>query len=211
MKLEYGDIRGASTWLESRYPLILVNHQDIETATGRMFTLLHEYCHIITATEGVVCDFRGLYPGEAPEPIANRFAARMLISHDEVQKRLQEIGQYEYKKDWKDETLDELREPFFVSRDVVAIMLQEMRLAPSDFYQTKRKKWEKRTPWGRGGGGKRPTKKELKLREIGFSLARVLSERSVEAAIPIDDLSYVLEMKVERVPEFLSWAKDEIR
>ncbi len=211
MKLEFGDIRGASTWLDSRYPFILVNHQDVETATGRMFTLLHEYCHVITAREGIVCDFRGLRPSDEPEPLANQFASRMLVSHDEVGRRLREIDEYQHKEIWSDQVLDEIRKPFFVSRDVVAIMLQEMDLAPGDFYQRKRIEWDKRKPWGRGGGGGRPTNKELKLREIGFSLTRLLSERSAKATLPIDDLSYVLDMKVEKVPEFLNWAKYEIR
>jgi Zn-dependent peptidase ImmA (M78 family) len=210
LKLDAEDVRGASRWFNARYPFILVNHQDVETATGRLFTLLHEYYHLLTSEEGIVCDFRGLRPGEASEPPANRFAARMLLSHDELQQRLREIGEYNYKSDWKDDTLDEIRGPFFVSRDVVAIMLQEMGLAPNNFYNMKRAKWEKRTPWGRGGGG-RPTNKELKLREIGYSLARMLSEKATEGVVPLDDLSYVLDMKVERVPEFLNWAKDELR
>ncbi|MBU1299526.1 MAG: ImmA/IrrE family metallo-endopeptidase [Bacteroidetes bacterium] len=210
MKLDMGDIRGASVWLDSRYPFILVNHQDIETATGRIFTLLHEYAHLLSSREGLVCDFRGAHRGENPEPFANRFAARMLLSYDEVEKRLKEIGKSNYKGPWSDNQLDEIRNTLFVSRDVIAIMLQEIGKAPIDFYKKKREQWDKRKPFGRGGGGKRPTKKETTLREIGYSLARILSSSGRETSVPLDDLSHVLKMKVEKVPDFLSWARDRV-
>jgi len=210
MKLEIGDIRGASIWFKSRYPFILVNHQDIESATGRIFTLLHEYAHIISGSEGLVCDFRGLRPAQGPEPFANRFAARMLLSYEELQKKLKEMGRYAFSDTWSDNILDELRRPLSVSRDVVAIALQEMNLAPVDFYNRKRVQWEMRKPFGRGGGGKRPTNNELKLREIGYSLTRILSRPGKEGSLPVDDLSSVLGMKVEKVPEFLSWVRSKV-
>ena len=210
MKLEIGDIRGASIWFKSRYPFILVNHQDIESAAGRIFTLLHEYAHIILGGDGLVCDFRGLHPTQGPETFANRFAARMLLSYDDLQKRLKEIDSYGFSETWSDNLLDNIRLPFSVSRDVVAIALQEMNLAPSDFYNSKRALWEKKKLFGRGGGGGRPTNNELKLREIGYSLTRILSKPGREESLPVDDLSSVLGMKVEKVPEFLNWVRREL-
>jgi len=210
MKLEPGDIRGASLWLEGRYPFILVNHQDVEAATGRLFTLLHEYAHLLTASDGLVCDFRGVEPLKEPEPFANRFAARMLLSYDELKRRLKEIGQHRYRETWADPLLDEIRAPLFVSRDVTVITLQEMGLAPEDSYQKKREQWEKRKPWGRGGTRRNLTKKERKLREIGFSLVRILSVQEREGEAPLTDLADVLDMKMEKVREFLTWARDEV-
>lgn len=218
MKLGPEDIRGASTWL-GNYPFILVNHQDVEAAAGRIFTLLHEYAHLLTSEEGLACDFRGLPRqtavglgvGQNPEPFANQFAARMLLSHDELGKRLREVGKYQYNDSWSDEVLNEIRYPLFVSKDVVLIMLEEMKLAPDGLYQRKRERWEKFKLFGKGGGKERPTKRELKLREIGYSLGRVLTTSSSERPIPLDDMSYVLDMKVEKVPEFLEWARKEVQ
>ena len=205
MKLEPSEVRGASLWIDSRYPFILVNRQDVEAASGRIFTLLHEYAHLITAGEGVVCDFRGLRVGENPEPFANRFAARILLSPEELRQRLREIGQDYRHENWPDRILDEIRRPFMVSRDVVAIMLQEMELAPSNFYEKKRERWERRRPWGRVG--KRPTRKELKLREIGYSLTDLLVQYSEHPSFPWLDASYLLDMKVEKISEFIGWAR----
>ncbi len=208
MKLDPSEVRGASLWID-QYPFILVNRRDAEAASGRIFTLLHEYAHLITAEEGLVCDFRGLEVGRNPEPFGNRFAARVLLSPEELAARLRELGQYERRENWSDRILGEIRKPFVVSRDVVAITLQEMGLAPSDFYERKREQWDRKwkgqRPWGRGGG--RPTNKELKLREIGYSLTRLLAQSSGHPSFPWLDVSYVLDMKVEKAADFIEWAR----
>ncbi len=172
MPLDPKETRGAALWLEG-YPFILVNHRDIEAAAGRIFTLLHEFAHLISAKDGVVCDFHGAHHGQNPEPFANRFAARILVTPEELRQRLHELGEWRHRSDWPDSLLDQLRRPFCASRDVVTILLQELQFAPADFYDRKRREWESRKPWGRGG--KRPTLNEQKLQEVGYSLAKVLA------------------------------------
>lgn len=200
LKLEPNEVRGASLWLKS-YPFILVNHQDRESSAGRIFTLLHEYVHLISQKEGVLCDFRGIKKGENPEPFANKFAARMLLRYEELEQRLHSLGLFRYRDKWSDKELDEIRKPFFVSRDVVAIMLQEMKIAKENLYEHKLTEWRERKIWGRGG--KRPTKKEQKLRELGYSFARLLSRNFKHPSFPILDASYILNMKVEKANEFI--------
>lgn len=200
MPLDPGDIRGASLWIQNRYPFILVNHYDVEAATGRLFTLLHEYAHLLTNRDGLVCDFRGA--GGDLEPFANRFAARMLLSYDELKKRLTELGQDRSRETWSDQILDEVRRPFFVSRDVVAIALQELALAPNDFYQRKREQWESRQPFGRGKGG-RPSRIEQKRRELGLSLTNLLTQAYKRHAISPIDVADIAGIKVEKIKQIV--------
>ncbi len=207
LKLEPKEIRGASLWLKS-YPFILVNHQDIESSAGRIFTLLHEYIHLISQREGVLCDFRGVKKGENPEPFANKFAARMLLTYEELKQHLHSLGLFRYSEKWSDRELDEIRKPFFASRDVVAIMLQDLKLAPENFYEQKLGGWEKRKIWGRGG--KRPTKKEQKLRELGYSFTKLLSTGFKRSDFPILDTSYMLDMKVEKTKEFIKELSEKV-
>jgi Zn-dependent peptidase ImmA (M78 family) len=135
MKLEAAEIRGASRWVASRYPFILVNHQDAEADTGRLFTLLHEYAHLVSTQEGITCDFRGSgQEGRSGESFANRFAAELLLPRPQLWQVLERAGKLHFTRNWSDAELDQLRRPFFVSRDVVAIALQQMELAPADFY-----------------------------------------------------------------------------
>lgn len=210
MNLNPKEIRGASLWLDSKYPFVLVNHQDAEAAAGRTFTLLHEYAHLLTGRKSLVCDFRGQAATGGPEPSANRFAARMLLGFDELAERLREIGEHNPKSAWSDQLLDRIRAPFFVSRDVVAIALEDLDLAPKGFYRKKREQWDDRRPGGRGGRGRRATNRERKFREIGYSLTRLLTHPAAEEKVSWADLSYVLEMKVEKVSDFLRWARDEV-
>jgi len=207
MKLDPTEVRGASRWVKSRYPFILINHQDAETATGRVFTLLHEYAHLLTADESVACDFRGRDSGIGLEPDANRFAALILVSLDEFLEQLEKIERLRFQQTWSDADLDLIRKPFFVSRDVVAITLQELQLAPANFYQRKREQWERRKPWGRGKRRKPLTKKERKVREIGSSTLRLLLTLDNEQKLPILDAAYALGMKVEKTTDFIRWAR----
>lgn len=210
MKLEAQEVRGASRWINSRYPFILINHQNAEAATGRLFTLLHEYAHLLTPTDGIACDFHGReQEGQKGEWLANRFAARLLLPLDEFRQSLQKAGKMWFKENWSDAEIDDLRRPFFVSRDVVAITLQEMGLAPADFYEKKRAQWERRKPWGRSKGGKRLTKNERKVRELGLSTLRVLFALEERQALPPMDIASLLDMKIEKSLEFLEWARSK--
>jgi Zn-dependent peptidase ImmA (M78 family) len=208
LRLDPKEVRGAALWCEG-YPFILVNHGDTEAAAGRIFTLLHEYAHLMSAKEGLVCDFRGIHQGYNPEPFANRFAARMLITPEELHERLDKLGEGRYRNDWPDSLLDKVRRPFFASRDVVAILLQELNFAPPNFYELKRQQWEDKKPWGRGG--RRPPLNEQKLREIGYSLAGLLARAQMQDAFSWMDTSSQLGMKVEKAENFLHWAAAHAR
>jgi Zn-dependent peptidase ImmA (M78 family) len=204
LPLDSQETRGAALWLEG-YPFLLVNHRDMEAAAGRIFTLLHEFAHLISAKQGVVCDFQGSAREENPEPFANQFAARMLVTPEELRHRLRELGQERRRAQWADSLLDALREPFFASRDVVAILLEELALAPRGFYEQKRRRWALRTLWGRGS---RPLPlNQRKLQEVGYSLASLLARAADRPEFSWLDAASLLGMKVERAEAFLKWVE----
>lgn len=207
MPLDPREARSAALWLEG-YPFILVNHRDIEAAAGRIFTLLHEFAHLLSAKEGVVCDFRGAHHNHNPEPFANRFAARVLVTPDELRQRLRELGETQFRVDWPESILDKLRRPFCASRDVVIILLEEIHLAPRDLYERKRQLWDSRKPWGRG---KRLPLNEQKLQEVGYSLAKVLARSSARPAFSWIEGASVLGMKVEKADAFLRWVDEHAK
>ncbi|GIW55601.1 MAG: hypothetical protein KatS3mg082_2005 [Nitrospiraceae bacterium] len=206
-KLNPKDIRGASLWINQRYPFILVNRQHAESATGRLFTLLHEYGHLLLARgrQGIACDFRGRGTGHFDEPLVNEFAACVLLPARELRAYLSQQGQDQFRENWSDEALKEIAAPFFVSRDVVAITLEEIGLAPPGFYRRKQQQWERRAakykPWGRGG--KALKKWQRKARELGGSAMRAMLRLHAADRLPVLDAAYVLDTKVERVGEFL--------
>jgi Zn-dependent peptidase ImmA (M78 family) len=210
MKLPPRDIRGASVWKHPVVPAILVNHEDMESHTGRIFTLLHEYAHLLVKEAGVACDLFPSRHADGVEFFANRFAAEMLVTRSELRQRLRELDMDEVLREWSERSIDELRKGLFVSRDVIEIRLEEMGLAPKGFYQKRREAREKKQPFVpfRFGTGRRPSDFELKLRELGTSFGRIVSHPAVEAHLPALDLSYILEMKVQKARRFISWLRD---
>lgn len=206
LKLEPKDVRGASLWIKRRYPFILVNRQDAEAATGRLFTLLHEYGHLLLGRgrEGIACDFRGRERGRGTEPLVNNFAASVLLPAQELRRHLAQEDQAQYRDEWSDTELRRLATRFFVSRDVVAITLEQLQLAPAGFYRQKREQWEqsyaKWQPWGRG---RNPTKWERKARELGGSALRVLLRLQRQESLPVLDAAYLLDTKVEKLNQFM--------
>ena len=122
---------------------------------------------------------------------------------------MRELGEDRGRPDWPDSLLDKLRKPFFASRDVVTILLQELQLAPLDFYDRKRQQWETRKPFSRGG--KRPPLHEQKLHELGYSLTGVLARSASQPSFSWVDASSVLGMKVEKAEAFLKWAQERAK
>lgn len=210
LKLPSGEVRGASVWGSSMPPAILVNHEDVEASTGRLFTLFHEYAHLLLRQSGFVCDFRGGREDSYLEPFANKFAARMLVLEEEFEERLRTLELHVPRPSWGDSLLDRIREPFRVSRDVIAILLEDKEFASRGFYSEKRTHWEQRKPGGRGGPSHlRPRRQERQLQRIGFSLARLLSSPKASDVLSKIELAEVLDDKVENIPGFLSWLQRE--
>lgn len=202
LRLDPGELRGASLWVPPNPPAILVNHADVEAASGRRFTLFHEYAHLLEKHPGVVCDFRG-DPGLADvEQFANRFAARAILPRSDFEHSLASQGLNVYREHWSNATLDKLRRPFHASRDVVRILLEELTYAPKGSYWQWRSTWDKRVPRGRGRRGGQ-TKALRKHRELGSNFIRLLAYADQRSAVSKLALAAVLDMKVEQAERFL--------
>ena len=207
LKLNPNQVRGASIWDSEHTPVILVNRNDMEAATGRTFTLLHEWAHLLIKQPGSVCDFRGQAKNIRIEHFANAFAAEILVPKQEFESHLRNEGLFQRRPRWGDSLLDKIRNVFWVSRDVVAILLEEMELAPPGFYQSKRAIWDQRRPFFRGGPGAKPgrTKAVRRLDEIGRPLADLVSVSYRQGAISKLHLADLLNMRVEQAERFVSW------
>ena len=203
--LPIGEARGASTWREGDAPGILVNHSDAESATGRIFTLLHEFTHLLVRRAGVVCDFRGQ---QEIETFANRVAARTLAPLDRVRNRLSELGLDSRRAHWSDKDLDAAREPFHASRDTIAILLEEIGLAEPGYYRWRRAAWDNRKPFGRGKPGvRRDTKPVRKFRELGSRMSNLTLSAAESGSVSPLDIADVLDMPLSRLPEFAQVAR----
>ncbi len=205
LRLSASEIRGACVWQPGDPPGILVNRADAEAAAGRTFTLLHEYAHLLLRNPGVVCDFRGSPIAADVERFANAFAAETVLPRTAFVQFLSARGVSGYSVAWSDGQIDKLREPFKVSRDTVAIMLERLGMAPSGFYRQRRLEWERRRPFGRGSGG--GTKEAVRrVRDLGSNLSSLIAKASMNNRISILELAELTDMKVDRTKEFLALA-----
>ncbi|UGY17942.1 ImmA/IrrE family metallo-endopeptidase [Bradyrhizobium septentrionale] len=99
---------------ETTLPVILVNGKD--RGNGRVFTLLHEFCHLALRQSGVsnVGSDRNDAPNPAVEKFCNAVAAATLMPRDWLlSERL--VNQKNGQKSWRDDELEALALRFGVS------------------------------------------------------------------------------------------------
>lgn len=202
LPLPSAEVRGAALWLEG-FPFILINSNDAQSYTGRLFTLLHEFGHILTQQEGIVCDFIGQNEGREAERIANRFAAEFLLPSEDFASYLREKGYYQFRENWSDARIDELRKEFVVSRDVVVIHLEKVGLAPKGSYERLRERWNRKKGFGRS------KRKGIKssppiLRRYGYTFLRLLQRSLNHGNFPWSDAADWLRISPLKMHNFLN-------
>ena len=196
LRMPSSECRGAAIIGEKTYA-ILVNQNDAPAA--RSFTILHEYYHLLLGTnkELMVCD---QFPGDT-ETLANRFATSVLVPEDEFLEILKDKKLDRYRDWWSDDVLSELGGDFCVSRDVIAIRLENLEFAPPSFYRQKREHWDKafrgRGGFARGGRGKKAYAEE-KLGTRLFSLT--LNAVQTGFLRPIDAALYIGKVRAGKRP-----------
>ena len=207
--LVVNEIRGASKWDKDSPPVILVNKNDYESATGRTFTLLHEWAHLMLRETGVACDFIGDKEKVAIEHFANRFAAEMMVSNSELCDYLKTINLCRYKTHWGDNDIGAIKNYFKVSKDVIAIMLENIDLAPKGFYWTKRAQWDKRKPFYRNLSQipHSKTKVVRRFEELGKPFSSLLANSYTNGNISLNKLSKMLDIKIEKLNDFVNYVK----
>lgn len=210
LKLNPREIRGGSRWDPPAPPAILVNDADSEFAAGRLFTLLHEYAHLLLKQASFICDFRG--QDRQIEHFANAFAAEVLVPKEEFRQFLQKEGLWQRHDTWSDATLDHIRKPFLASRDVVAILLEEHELAQRGFYLEKYKNWDSRSlfiPRSKKGSKRRRTKFQIKLNQLGSAYTDLITAGYKRGLVSPLDLADLLDMRIEKAEKFVSWAESQ--
>lgn len=129
---------------EDILPTIVLNEKDHIRA--RIFTLFHEYGHLLLNTSGI-CNWENQNnPPEivkSVEKFCNNFAGAFLVPKDA-------LLQHELVKlrvntsDWSDEYLGKIARDFKVSREVILRRLVTLKLASWDFYRMKYKEWREK-------------------------------------------------------------------
>ena len=151
-EVEVSEMRGTSI-PQGPLPVILLNTTD--APYGRIFTLVHEFAHILLATSGhKTSAMEGLHRPEdqALERASNRFAAAALMPRGEF---LAEAANHPAALAGDEEGLKRFANRIKVSPEAILRRLLALHQVPASLYRQKRRFWQHHS-WfvpPRGGGG----------------------------------------------------------
>ncbi|PKK83772.1 MAG: hypothetical protein CVT49_07065 [candidate division Zixibacteria bacterium HGW-Zixibacteria-1] len=139
----------------TQYPVISVNGRN--AYSRRVFTLFHEFCHLLLKNGGV-CDlveFRKMgTANQQIESFCNRFSGAFLMPAASLSSE-NIVQMHGTSTKWKDIELQQLATMYSVSREVVLRRLVELRMSTIDFYFDKLQEYSeqyKRKESGESGG-----------------------------------------------------------
>ncbi len=124
---------------ERELPVIVLNAKD--SPRGRVFTMVHEFTHLMLR-QGGVCDPLGIgrrahTPDERIEVFCNRVAGAMLVPRDALLGH-PTVAPFRVRRDWPDEALQQLAHDFAVSEEVVLRRLLIVGRTTAEFYERRR-------------------------------------------------------------------------
>ena len=141
MGMPIKETRGFSL-TESRFPVIVLNTRD--SVTARIFTLFHEYGHILLNKSGI-CDMedRHYLTDEIKllERFCNHFAGSVLVPKEHLLNH-ELVRSTNYFPEWPDEVLRKTANDFKVSQEVILRKLLILGMTEEDFYRSKREQWK---------------------------------------------------------------------
>lgn len=123
-------------------PVILINGKD--APHGRIFSLLHEFAHVLLHAGGHQTSrmIGERSPEEQPLEIAsNAFAAAALLP-EEVFRRV--VARYRWAAQGDDQTLQQLAQRFKVSPEAILRRMTNLGITSEDVYRRKREAWASR-------------------------------------------------------------------
>jgi Zn-dependent peptidase ImmA (M78 family) len=198
-RLPLSEMRGVAI-LEEEFPLILINGKD--RVGGKVFTLLHEFCHLVVRQSGVSGD--GGDQTRAPNPEVERFcnavAAATLMPRDWLLNEPLVVAKGSVKT-WTDEELEALALRFAVSREAILRRLLTLGRTTKAFYEARRALFLKEytaLEETKSSGG--PERHIQVLSQLGRAFTRLVFEGYHDRRLTLRDVSNYFNMQVKLIP-----------
>lgn len=200
-RLKIKEMRGTAL-AETTLPVILINGKD--RGNGRVFTLLHEFCHLALRQSGV--SNVGGDRNDAPNPVVEKFcnavaAAALMPSEWLLREPL--VAQKGNVKIWDDDELDALARRFGVSSEAVLRRLLTLGRTSQTFYDSKRAAFQKfyddlEEKKEKSTGG--PEYHLVVLGQLGRTFTQLVFQGYHDRYFTLRDVAGLLNMKVTTVP-----------
>jgi Zn-dependent peptidase ImmA (M78 family) len=197
--VDLDEMRGFSI-SEELLPVIVANAKD--SPRGRVFTLAHEFTHILL-NRGGLCDLRDTKNAktdeEKTEIFCNQVAASILLPETSFlnESIIRSKGRTDI---WDDDEIKELSEKYSVSQEVVLRRLLTFNRISQSFHQRKRNELIEayRREAEASEGGFAPYHR-VKIRDLGRSFVRLVLEAYHLEAINSSDVSDFLGVKLKHL------------
>lgn len=163
-KFPLADCKGFTLYEATNTPTIVVNKtEDLDVA--KIFTLLHEYCHLLLRKPGRSNE----NPAHPVEAFCNKFAAAFLIPTEVVRMLL---PRWPNKPTvWTREQIDSWAARLKVSRIALALRLEQLGLAPDGFHTKFKMRRRSRLERSSSGG---PDPTTTHLSDIGGNYTKTI-------------------------------------
>ncbi len=149
MSMPIDELRGFSLVRDGYPPIIVINSKD--SPNGRIFTLFHEYCHILLNESGICIPEEiesGDKAAEKVEKKCNEFSGSFLVPREHLENMIAASAGYEPL-----ELINQLSRKFWVSRFVILRRLYSLRKIDYRSHQRLFKELQKKVKALESGGG----------------------------------------------------------
>lgn len=192
--IEVDEMRGISI-PSGPLPVILLNNAD--APHGRIFTLVHEFAHVLLTNGGhrtSTIEGQRSPEDQVLERVSNRFAATALLPKNEF---LIEAGAYPEARNGNDDALRRFANHIKVSPEAILRRMVSLHLTSAALYKRKRSEWQKRTwyvqPSGEGG----PPLEVKVVSSVGRPFVSLILESYQRSAISSSDVSDYLGVQLK--------------
>lgn len=193
--VEVAEMRGFSMH-ETPLPVVVVNPKD--TPTGRIFSMLHEFVHVMLHQTGL-CDMQeeGTRSSENQrvETFCNRVAGAVVVPRDRLLQELEVVEQGP-ETEWRDDRIASLARRYGVSREVVLRRLLICGRTTQRFYRFKRQEYARQY---RGSTPGQVPQFRRVLASTGPTFARLVLNSYYQERISVSSVSEYLNVKVKHL------------
>ncbi|MTG89879.1 ImmA/IrrE family metallo-endopeptidase [Cellulosimicrobium sp. BIT-GX5] len=201
------EMRGFSLYFDE-VPVIVVNGAD--AARGRLFSLIHEYAHLLLHTEGLcdtITDTRATSPDRQLEARCNAIAAAILMPSALVLARPEVIARQGDPAGWDYDALASAARPFGTSAEAFLRRLVTLGRVDRSFYRAQREAFlaryeeEEARSRPKGGNWYRNT-----VRDLGKGYVRIVADAHRRRVIDSYTAATYLNAKVGQIPRLANTA-----
>lgn len=208
-KVAIDEMRGMCLYFDE-LPVIVLNGSD--HPRPRLFSLLHEFVHVVLHTEGlcdVIADAHPSTQDRSLEARCNAIAAAVLMPADVVRARPEVIVRSETPSSWDYESLRPVAAHFGVSAEAFLRRLSTLGIVPVEVYRQRRAEFiaahEDEAERARSAGGGNWYRNTV--RDLGKGYVRAVTDAHRRRAIDSNTAAIYLDAKVSQIPKLAESAE----